>query len=148
MIASLLYVTLSSPDILQEIGLVSMFQYALKETHVQAVKRIFRYLKATLDFDLWYSRSKDITLIAYIDAYWVGSIDDKKSINEGGLFLGNCLVSWLRKKKYLISLSTAKVEYIAPIACCAQVLWMKKTLKDIKVEYDQPISILCNKKVQ
>jgi hypothetical protein len=144
MIGNLLYVTTSRPDIMQAVGLVARFQSAPKETHVQAVKRIFRYLKGTLDFGLWYSRSKDFTLTTYTDADWEGSIDDKKSTSGGALFLGNCLVSWLRKKQTSISLSTTEAEYIAATTCCTQVLWMKQTLKDIKVEYDQPISIICD----
>jgi hypothetical protein len=62
------------------------------------VKRIFKYLKGTLDFGLWYSRSKDFTLTTYTDADWEGSIYDKKSTSGGALFLGNYLVSWLSKK--------------------------------------------------
>jgi hypothetical protein len=108
MIGNLLYVTTSRPDIMQAVGLVARFQSTPKETHVQAVKRIFRYLKGTLDFGLWYSRSKDFTLTTYTDADWVGSIDDKKSTSGGAFFLGNCLVSWLSKKQTSISLSTTK----------------------------------------
>jgi hypothetical protein len=62
MIRILLYVTASRPYILQEVGLVAQFQGAAKETHVQAIKRIFKYLKGTLDFDLWYSRGEYFTL--------------------------------------------------------------------------------------
>jgi hypothetical protein len=51
----------------------------------------------------------------------------------------------LSKKKTSISLYTLEAKYIAAAACCTQVLWMKQTLKDIKVEYDQPISIICDK---
>jgi hypothetical protein len=47
MIVSLIYVTASSPDVMQSIGHVSIFQAAPKETHVMEVKRIFRYIKAT-----------------------------------------------------------------------------------------------------
>jgi hypothetical protein len=111
MIGSLLYVTTSRPYIMQAIGLVARFQSAPKETHVQAVKRIFRYLKGTLDFVLWYSRSKDFTLTTYTDADWEGSIDDKKSTSGGALFLGNCLVSWC-KKQTSISLSTKKLNIL------------------------------------
>jgi hypothetical protein len=70
MIENLLYVTPSRPDIMQAIGLVARFQSAPKETHVQTIKRIFRYLKGTLEFGLWYSRSKDFTLTTYIDVDW------------------------------------------------------------------------------
>jgi hypothetical protein len=60
--------------------------------------------------------------------------------------LGECLVSWLRKKQSSISLSTFEAEYIAAVGCCTKVLWMKKTLKYIQVEYDDPIPIYCDNK--
>ena len=52
MIGSLLYVTTSRPDVMQAIGQVARFQVAPKDTHIIAVKRIFRYLKGTMDFGL------------------------------------------------------------------------------------------------
>jgi hypothetical protein len=55
--------------------------------------------------------------------------------------LGECLISWIRKKKSLISLSTAEVEYIEAKTCCTQVLWMNTTLTYIQVEYDELIPI-------
>jgi hypothetical protein len=58
--------------------------------------------------------------------------------------LGECLVSWIRKKQSSISLSTTKAEYIATTSCCTQVLWMKQTLTDVQVEYDDPIPIYCD----
>jgi hypothetical protein len=58
--------------------------------------------------------------------------------------LGECLVSWLSKKQSSISLSTTEAEYIAATGCCTQVLWMKQTLTDIQVEYDEPIPIYCD----
>lgn len=54
MIASLLYVTTSWPYIMQAIGLDEWFQSAPKETHMQEVKMILRYLKGTLNIGLWY----------------------------------------------------------------------------------------------
>jgi hypothetical protein len=53
-------------------------------------------------------------------------------------------VSWLSKKQSSVSLSIAEAEYIATKSCCTQVFWMKQTLRDIKVEYDHPISIICD----
>jgi hypothetical protein len=58
--------------------------------------------------------------------------------------LGECLVSWIRKKISSISLSTAEEEYIAATICCTRCLWMKQTLTDIQVEYDDPIPIYCD----
>jgi hypothetical protein len=56
MIGSLLYVTMSRPDVMQAVGQVARFQAAPKETHVMAVKRIFRYLKGNKRF--WIMVSK------------------------------------------------------------------------------------------
>jgi hypothetical protein len=56
MIGNLLYVTASRPDVMQVVGQVARFQAAPKESHVSAVKRIFRYLKGTKEFGLWYPK--------------------------------------------------------------------------------------------
>ena len=75
MIGSLLYVTTSKSDVMQEIGQVARFQETPKESHILAMKRIFIYLKETYDFRLWYPKGRDLSLIAYTDADWEGFID-------------------------------------------------------------------------
>jgi hypothetical protein len=58
MIGSLLYVTTSRPNVMKAVGKVARFQVAPKETYVLAVKRIFKYLKGTTHFGLWYPKRK------------------------------------------------------------------------------------------
>ena len=106
MICSLLYVTTSRPDVMQAVGLVARFQANPKETHVLAIKRIFRYLKGTTEFGLWYPKGHELSLVAYTDADWAGSIDDRRSTSGPALYLGDCLVSWSSKKQSSVSLST------------------------------------------
>jgi hypothetical protein len=67
MIGNLLYVTTSIPDVMKLVGQVERFQQAPKESHVLVVKRIFRYLKGTKEFGLWYPKGKDLSLISYTD---------------------------------------------------------------------------------
>ena len=98
MIGSLLYVTTSRPNVMQVVGQVAWFQEAPKELHVLAVNRIFRYLKGTKEFGLWYPKGKDISLIAYTNVDWVCCIDDRQNTNGTTFYLGECLVSWLRNK--------------------------------------------------
>ena len=52
MIGSLLYVTNTIPNVMQIVGLVSIFQSTPKETHVDVVKMILRYLKGTMDYGI------------------------------------------------------------------------------------------------
>jgi hypothetical protein len=59
MIGSLLYITSFYPDIMQAIGMVGCFQSAPKQSHLVAVKRIFKYLKGTMNYGLWYPRNQN-----------------------------------------------------------------------------------------
>jgi hypothetical protein len=144
MIGILLYVTASRPDVKQEVGMVPIFQETPKESHVQAVKRIFKYLKGTIDIGLWYPRKDSFTLKAYSDADWAGIVDARKSTSGGALFLGESLVAWISKKQSSISLSSTEVEYIAATECCTQVEWMKQTLQYIKIVFEEPTTIHCD----
>jgi hypothetical protein len=108
------------------------------------VKRIFRYLKGTEEFGLWFQKERNLSLIAYTDADWEGCIDDRQSTSGEEFYLGECLVSWLSNKQSSVSLSTAEAEYIATTTCCTQVLWIKQTLTDIQVEYYEPNPIYCD----
>ena len=78
MIGSLLYLTGTRPDIMHAVGIVGRFLANPKETHLQAVKRIFKYIQGTLNYGLWYPRDTDRTLHAYTDADWARSMDDRK----------------------------------------------------------------------
>ena len=118
MIGSLLYVTASRPDIMQAVGQVAIFQASPKESHVLAVKRIFRYLKGTMDYGLWYPKGNELTLIAYTDADWTSCVENRKSTSGASFYLGDFLVSWMSKKQTSITLSTAEAEYIAAASCC------------------------------
>ena len=62
MIGIRLYVTATRPDVMQVVGLVARFQSNPKETHVTTVKRIFKYLKGTMEYGLWYPKSQDFIL--------------------------------------------------------------------------------------
>nr|GEV79146.1 hypothetical protein [Tanacetum cinerariifolium] len=68
MIGSLMYVTSSRPDIMFATGMCARYQANPNEHHVSAVKRIFRYLKETINLGLWYPKDSGFDLIAYSDA--------------------------------------------------------------------------------
>ncbi|KAK8985024.1 hypothetical protein V6N11_082643 [Hibiscus sabdariffa] len=125
MIGSLLYLTASRPDIMFSVCLCARFQANRKESHLKAVKRIFRYLKDTPSLGLWYPRDSTFDLHAYSNADYGGCKIDRKSTSGTCQFLGNVLISWFSKKQNSVALSTTEAEYISAGSCCAQVLWMK-----------------------
>ena len=85
--------------------------------------------KGTVEFGLWYPKNQRFNLIAYTDADWACSLDDRKSTSGNAFFLGECLVAWSSRKRSSISLSTTEAEYVAATECSNQVLWMKQSLK-------------------
>ena len=59
MIGSLLYLTVSRPDIPFSVGVCARFQVAPKESHLTAVKRIIHYINGTFDYGIWYSKDSN-----------------------------------------------------------------------------------------
>ncbi|KAK6160742.1 hypothetical protein DH2020_004123 [Rehmannia glutinosa] len=143
MIGSLFYLTASRPDILHAVCLCARFQSNPKESHMSAVKRIFRYLKGTIQYGLFYPKNENFSLKGYSDSDYAGNIDDRKNTSGSCQFLGDCLVSWFSKKQNPIATSTAEVEYIVAGSYCSQVLWMRQQLRDYEVE-EKEIPIMCD----
>jgi hypothetical protein len=143
MIGSLLYLTASRPDIMFSVCLCARFQACPKESHLLAVKRIFRYLNGTRELGLWYPKCDEFKLIGYCDADFAGCKVDRKSTSGTCCFLGHSLVSWSSKKQNSVALSTAEAEYVAAGSICAQILWMQHTLLDYGLMFSN-VPILCD----
>ncbi|KAK2980299.1 hypothetical protein RJ640_024131 [Escallonia rubra] len=92
---------------------------------------------------LWYPRSSSLDLVGFSDSDYAGCLVDRKSTSGTCQFLGDALVSWHSKKQTSVALSTAEAEYVAAGSCCAQVLWMRQTLRDFGVSIDH-IPIMCD----
>jgi hypothetical protein len=110
MIGSLLYLTATRPDIQFSVCLCARFQAPLRTSHRQAVKRIFRYLRHTPDFGLWYSASSSLDLHGFSDADFAGCRLDRKSTSGTYLFLGSSLVSWSSRKQSSVAQSTNMID--------------------------------------
>ncbi|KAJ9544245.1 hypothetical protein OSB04_023952 [Centaurea solstitialis] len=145
MVGSLIYLTASRPDIMFATCVCARYQAKPKESHLAAVKRIFRYLKGTPYYGIWYPKGLGFELQAYTNADYGGCNMDQKSTSGHLQFLGNKLVSWASKKQNCVSTSTAESEYVAAASCCSQVLWMQSQLRDYGLEYKK-IPIYCDSK--
>ncbi|GJW73566.1 retrovirus-related pol polyprotein from transposon TNT 1-94 [Tanacetum coccineum] len=92
------------------------------EKHLHAVKRIFQYLRGTVNRGLWYPKDSSIALTAFADADHAGCQDTRRSTSGSMQFLGDRLVSWSSKRQKSVAISSTKAEYIAMSGCCAQIL--------------------------
>ena len=93
LVVSLVYLTVTRPDISYAIHQVSQYLSAPRSTHYAVVLRILRYLKGTLFHGLFYSAQSPLVLRAFSDADWVEDSTDRKSTTGYCFFLGSSLIS-------------------------------------------------------
>ncbi|GJT62597.1 hypothetical protein Tco_1006130 [Tanacetum coccineum] len=114
MVGALMYLTASRPDIVHATCYCARYQAKPTEKHLTAVKRIFRYLKDTINIGLWYPKDIGFELTAFSDSDHAGCLESRKSTSDGIQFLGgDKLVSWSSKKQdgTLMSSVEAETEY-------------------------------------
>ncbi|GJU05578.1 putative ribonuclease H-like domain-containing protein [Tanacetum coccineum] len=125
MIGSLMYLTASRPDIMFAVSACSRHQVTPLTSHLNAVKKIFKYLKGQPKLGLWYPKDSPFQLEAYSDSDYAGSHGDRKSTTGGCQFLGRRLISWQCKKQTIVATSSTEAEYVAAASCCGNVLWIQ-----------------------
>ncbi|GKD28168.1 retrovirus-related pol polyprotein from transposon TNT 1-94, partial [Tanacetum coccineum] len=117
MVGALIYLTTSRLDIVHATCYCARYQAKPTEKHLTAVKRIFRYIKDSINMGLWYPKDTG----------------------------GDKLVSWSSKKHDCTSMSSAEVEYVSLSVCCTQVLWLRTQLTYYGFHFDK-IPMYCDSK--
>ncbi|GKD71735.1 hypothetical protein Tco_1325825 [Tanacetum coccineum] len=147
MIGTLLYLTPSRPDLQFVICMYARYQARPTKKYLNAVKRIFRYLKGTVNRGLWYPKDSSIALTAFADADHAGCQDTRRSISSSMQFLGDRLISWSSKRQKSAAISSTKAKYIALSGYCAQILWMRSQLTDYGFGFNKILMYCDNKSI-
>nr|GEU84326.1 hypothetical protein [Tanacetum cinerariifolium] len=106
-IGSLMYLTSSRPDIVQAVCFCARYQSRPTKKHLKEVKRIFRYLRGTVNM------GSSFELITFSDADHAECIDSRKRTPGGIQFLCDKLFSWMSKKQNCTAMSLVEAEYVA-----------------------------------
>nr|GEX48381.1 uncharacterized mitochondrial protein AtMg00810-like [Tanacetum cinerariifolium] len=120
MIGTLLYLTASRPDLQFAIRMCARYQARPTKKHVHAVKRIFRYLRGTVNRGLWYSKDSSIAITAFANADHAGCQDTRRSTSGSVQFLGDRLISWSSKRQKSAAISSTEAEYIYLDSSCSK----------------------------
>nr|GEW33790.1 hypothetical protein [Tanacetum cinerariifolium] len=131
MIGTLLYLTSSRPDLQFTICMCARYQARPTEKHVHAVKRIFRYLRGTVNQGLWYLKDSSVALTAFLDADHASCQDTRRSTSGSVQFLEERLISWSSKRQKSVAISSTKVEYGALSGC-----YIKSKESTLQLVYD------------
>lgn len=141
LIGCLMYLTATRPDIMHAVSILSRFIHCAKEVHLQAAKRVLRYIKGTLDYGVWFNYNQDFNFHGFSDSDWGGSLDDMKSTSGYCFTLGSGMFSWSSKKQDIVAQSTAEAEFIAAAAAVNQALWLRKILVDLQMTQAEPTRV-------
>ncbi|GJX16447.1 hypothetical protein Tco_0217279 [Tanacetum coccineum] len=99
MVGTLMYLTASRPDLTFVVCMCARYQAKPTEKHLHAVKRIFKYLRGTVNMGLWYRKDSSIALTAYADTDHAGCQDTRRSTSGSMQLLGDRFVSWSSKRQ-------------------------------------------------
>ncbi|XP_070008382.1 secreted RxLR effector protein 161-like [Nicotiana tabacum] len=145
-VGSLMYAMMCTrPDICYDVGLVSRYQSNPGRDHWKVVKRIFRYLKGTVDYSLCYNRN-DLYLRGYTDVDWAGDQNNRKSTSGYAFLLNGGAISWKSKKQTCTILSTMEVEFVSCASTVQEVIWLKRFFEhlDITKNSQDPMTLYCD----
>lgn len=138
LVGSLIYLTITRPDISYVVHTVSKFMQAPRHLHLSAVRRIIRYILGTSSRGLFFPAGSSTQLQAYSDSDLAGCPDTRKSTMEWCMFLGDALISWKCKKQESVSKSSTEAEYRAMSAACSEIIWLRRLLTELGFSQVQP----------
>ncbi|GKE22878.1 zinc finger, CCHC-type containing protein, partial [Tanacetum coccineum] len=145
-IGCLMYaMTCTRPDIAFAVGKLSRYTSNPGTQHWQAIQRVLKYLKKTMDYRLTYT-GYPLVLEGYIDSSCISNTEDNSSTSGWVFLLGGGAISWASNKQTCITGSIMKSEFLALAAAGKEAEWLKNLLLEIPLWFKPiaPISIRCD----
>jgi hypothetical protein len=113
LVGNLRYLTITRPDIVYGVGLVSQYMEKPLQTHWLAAKRILRHIKGTMNLGLFYVYGDEAKFVGYSDNDWGCDQDERKSTTGYVFYFSSTTFSWTSKKQAIVALSTCEAAYVA-----------------------------------
>jgi hypothetical protein len=143
-VGHLIWLLHTRPDIAYAFGEVSRYVQNPGPLHFVALKRIFRYLRGTSTYGLYFKKgctNTSISLEGFSDSDWAGDVDTRRS-TSGYLFLVNdCPISFKTKKQTSTALSLCEAEVIASSLAAAEAIWLNDDLSELGYTLKSPVTL-------
>ena len=137
LVGSLQYLTFTQSDITHVGNRACQHFQAPKKAHMRAVKRILRYLKGTIHYNIQFLSQSSLTLYDFSYSDWAGCSVTRRSTTSYSIYLGANLVSWSSKRQNTVARSSTEVEYRALASTAAEMTWITYLLQDIGLPMTQ-----------
>ncbi|KAL7598636.1 hypothetical protein Lser_V15G26849 [Lactuca serriola] len=143
-VGRLIYLTLTIPNIAFAVGVLSRFMQNPRKPHLDAVRRVLRYIKMTLNWGISFKKGEESKLSGYCDADYVGDVNTRRSTTCYLFMLGSSVVTWCSKRQPIVSLSTTEAEYRVAAMAAQECVWLVQLLKDLKQEVNYSVPLFCD----
>ncbi|XP_034200664.1 secreted RxLR effector protein 161-like [Prunus dulcis] len=120
------------------VSLISKYMSNPTKPHMEATKRILRYLRGTTDFGVFYKKGGKGELNVYTDSDYAGDQEDRKSTSDYVFLFSSGAVYRSSKKQPIVTLSTIEAEFIAATSCACQVVWLRRIFEMLGKKQDRP----------
>jgi hypothetical protein len=130
-VGSLIYMTITRPDLSYVVGVVSQFMQTPRKPHLDTMRRILWYITHTLQCGIFYEAKSQLQVHGYTDVDWAGNVSDRR-LTSGFMFsFRSGAISWSSKKQPTVALSSTKAEYRGVAIAACEVVWLQKLLSDL-----------------
>jgi hypothetical protein len=143
-VGSLVYLTITRPDIAYVVHVVSQFVASPTTVHWATVLRILQYLRGIIFQSLLLSSTSSLELCAYSDADHDSDPTYRKLVTGFCIFLGDSLISWKSKKQSIVSQSSTEAEYCAMTSTTKEIIWLRWLLADMRVSLSHLTPMYCD----
>lgn len=133
------------PDICYAVNLLSRFGQNPGKCHWSAIKRIFRYLKGTIDKQIVYQRRYD-ELKGFCDADWASDLDERRSTSGYIYTMQAGAISWATKRQKTIALSTTEAEFMSMVSAIQELVWLRRLYTQLVPNEPVQITLNCDNK--
>lgn len=145
-IGSIMYAAqVTRPDICFAVSTLSRYNNNPGKPHWNAVKRVMRYLKGTINNKLTYCRNGS-GLTGFCDADWGGDCDYRRSTTGYIFMMQSAAISWNSKKQPTVALSTTEAEFMSMVAAIQESIWIKNFDQEIFNDASISIVLHCDNK--
>ena len=150
-VGAIMYAMLGTrPDLAFAIGLLTRFNSNPGKSHVGALKRVLRYLKGSIDFQLTCgaessgSSGSMLAVLGHCDSDWGASVDDRRSVSGTVFTIAGGAVTWQAQRQKSVALSTVEAEYMAACQAAKDAVWLRALLVGLGLNASAPTSIHCD----
>ena len=148
-VGALRYLCNTRPDLVFSVGLISRVMDRPRVSHLNAAKRILRYVKGTIGYGILMpiNHSENTrNLYGYTDADWCGDKSDRKNIAGFVFLIDSTPISWSSKKESVVALSSCEAEYIAAAMGACQAVWLDTLMQELKIKEEGPVELYVDNK--